>query len=421
MALASDEIASKGLQSSGAFDRLCALTAAVLSPELADEIAEWNWSGFGWDQFLDLAERHGILPMAARILLEHASGIPTEIELRLRSAYESNLQRSLWFAAELARIARHFDCRQLRVIPYKGPVLAQSLYGDLGMRSFSDLDFLISPTDFEASKQALAEIGYRPSAAFTAAVERMNLRIGYERSFDGAAGRHLVELQWALLPYFYAVGLRAGFRENNSRYNDSRDNDYYSGEFAADDLGVENLLARSSSMVIGGDEVLCLSPEDSLLVLCVHAAKHLWSRLIWIVDIAQTVRTQTIDYALVSRRANALGIARIAGVSLWLAEKVLQVSLPAGAEAMIVSDPQVELLGTKFAERLARGQEYELESTEYFKLIFQLRERRSDRWRYISRLVWTPSSGDVAAVRLPEKLFPLYRIVRLGRLARKII
>ena len=74
-----------------------------------------------------------------------------------------------------------------------------------GLRSFSDLDFLISPADFERAKQALAEIGYLPSANFAPAVERLWLRTGYERSFDGAAGKNLVELQWALLPRFYAV------------------------------------------------------------------------------------------------------------------------------------------------------------------------------------------------------------------------
>jgi hypothetical protein len=366
------------------------LAGAELPAERIERIANWNRSALDWSEVLHLAERHGVLPLAARNVLEHARGLPPEIERRLRSEYEANLRRSLWFTAELARIVQHFERRQLRAVPYKGPVLTQALYRDLGLRSFSDLDFLIAPADFERAKQALAEIGYRPSSELTPAVERWWLRVGYERSFDSAAGKHLVELQWALLSYFYGV-----------------------------DLGVEDLLARAGRTIVGGCEMPCLSPEDSVLVLCLHAAKHLWTRLIWLADIAEILRTGTIDYALVFSRARALGIVRILGISFWLVKNVLGAEVPKSAEEMMAADSRVPALGSEFAERLARGRDYDFESTEYFRLILKLRERRADRWRYLWRLVWTPGAGDIAAVRLPEALFPLYRVVRIGRLIEK--
>ena len=385
-------VSSRSLPRGDAFEFLCALAGAELAAERIERIANWNLLGVDWSEFFRLAEHHGVLPLAARNLIEHARGLPPEIERSLRSAYDANLRRSLWFTAELARIMQHFERRQLRAVPYKGPVLAQSAYRNVGLRNFSDLDFLISPADFDRAKRALAEIGYRPSAHFTPAVERFWLRKGYERSFDSAVGPNLVELQWALLPYFYAVDLR-----------------------------VEDLLGRAGRTVVGECEVPCLSPEDSLLVLCVHTAKHLWTRLIWLADIAETLRSQTIDHLLVLSRARVLGIARILGVSFWLAKNVLRAELPKPADELIAADPGVPALGSEFAERLASGAAYDFESTEYFRLILKLRERRDDRWRYIWRLVWTPGAGDVAAVRLPEALFPLYRIVRIGRLLRKVI
>jgi hypothetical protein len=394
--LATSLASSAALQSENEFALLCALAGAELSPERIERIANWNRSALDWSEVLRLAEHHGVLPLAARNLIEHARGLPPEIEHALGSAYAANLRRSLWFTAELARIMQHFERRQLRAIPYKGPVLAQSLYRDLGLRSFSDLDFLISSVDFGRAQQALAEIGYRPSLfltpVLTPTVERFWLRTGYERSFGSAAGKNLVELQWALLPYFYGV-----------------------------DLSVDDLLARAGRTVVGGREVPCLSPEDSLLVLCLHAAKHLWSRLSWLADIAETLRIQTIDDALVFSRARALGIARILGVSFWLVKNVLGAEIPTAVEEMIAADSQVPALGSEFAERLARGAGYDFESTEYFRLILKLRERRGDRWRYLWRLVWTPGTGDIAAVRLPGALFPLYRIVRIGRLMRRLV
>jgi putative nucleotidyltransferase-like protein len=403
-------MSSTTLKTENGFELLCALGSAELSPERRERIANWNLSGLDWSEVLRLAEYHGVLPLVARNLIElclesgrveNGRGLPPEVERSLRSAYEANARRSLWFTAELARIMQHFERRQLRALPYKGPVLAQAIYRDLGLRSFSDLDFLISPADFERAKQALAEIGYRSSGEFTPAIEcpaaeRLWLRTGYERSFDGAAGRNLVELQWAVLPHFYAVDLR-----------------------------VEDLLARAGKTVVGEREVPCLSPEDSVLVLCLHAAKHLWTRLIWVSDIAEALRsysgTQTIDYSLVFSRARALGIARILGVSFWLVENVLRAEIPKSAEEMIAADPRVPALGSEFAARLARGATYDFESTEYFRLILKLRERRGDGLRYLWRLIWTPGAGEIAAVRLPEALFPLYRMVRISRLMRKLV
>lgn len=423
------------LNRSSSFELLCACAVANPGPEQIARLENTVHSVFAksdqratnyenWNEFLRLAEHHGVLALAARSLTTHARGLPPQIEQALESAYTTNLRRSLWFAAELMRIMHHFAQKQLRALPYKGPVLAQAAYGDLGLRSFSDLDLLISPADFAPAKQALAEIGYRPSKELAPAVERLWLRTGYERSFDGPGGTNLLELQWDLLPYFYAVDSRAA------------------------GLQIDDLMSRAGCITLGATEdpahrrvnaqangwaevpanvkpnaqsdMLCLSPDDSLLVLCLHAAKHLWTRLIWVADIAETLRTPGIDCAEVVTRARALGITRMLGVSFWLAEHLLGAKIPAAALELFPHDSAVPLLGKECAARLASAASYDLESPEYFRHILKLRERPTDRARYLWRLVSTPGPGDVAAVALPEMMFPLYRVVRLGRLLRKL-
>ena len=373
------------------FDLLCTLTSVQLDPQRLGRIANCNLSALDGPEILRLAEYHGVLPLVARNLIEHSCGLPSEIAASLRSAYEENLRRSLRFTAELVRISRHLEHQHLRAIPFKGPVLAQLAYGDPALRSYSDLDFLISSANFDRAKRALADLGYRPSAAIDQSVERLWLRTGYERSFDSAAGKNLVELQWALLPRFYAVNLR-----------------------------VEDLLARATQTSIAGCQLPCLSPEDSVLVLCLHAAKHLWARLIWLSDIAETLHDQSIDHSQVFTRARDLGITRILGVSFWLVKNVLGADLPKVADAIIASDSRVSVLGREFAQRLAHAATYDFDSTEYFRLFLKLREKPGDRLLYMWRLVWTPGPGDVAALRLPRALFPLYRGVRAFRLLRKL-
>jgi hypothetical protein len=185
------------------------------------------------------------------------------------------------------------------------------------------------------------------------------------------------------------------------------------------DLGAEELLARAGRTVLGGRTLTSLSAEDSLLVLCVHAAKHLWMRLIWICDIAETMRTQVVDWDVVCARARTLGIVRMLGVGFWLVWELFGIPLSGPAQEIVDRDSGVRNLGEQFAARLARSATYDFESTEYFRWILKLRERRRDRVRYLWRLTGTPGEGDIAAVRLPEALFPLYRVVRAVRLMRK--
>ena len=380
------------LPSSPEFDLLRACSAVELTETRLSQLANCDRQTIDWKEFIRLAEHHGVLPLVSKNLLAHAPGLHEQVARSLQSAYETNIRRNLWFAAELARIANHFERKNLRAVPYKGAILAESVYGDLALRNFNDLDFLTASADFERGKQALAELGYHPSDTYRPEIERFWLRFGYERSFDGAAGKYLVELQWRILPRFYAV-----------------------------DLPTEELLERAVTASIGGQFLPTLSTEDLLLVLCLHAAKHLWMRLIWISDIAETVRTQNIDYNVLISRARALGITRIVGVSFWLAQNVREMVLPKFAEEIVNADLQVKALGQLFADRLQRSATYDFESSEYFRLILKLRERQLDRWRYFGRLVWAPGENDFAAVRLPEALFPLYRAVRLTRLVCRML
>jgi len=322
--------------------------------------------------------------------------VPAEIKQSVHSFYATNVKRGLWLAAELAAILEHFAKKGVPAIPYKGPVLAQSAYGNLALRTFHDLDLLIPLAQFAPAKNALAEIGFHPSQALSPPVERLYLHTGYERSFDGAAGKNMVELQWDLLPRFYAV------------------------DCSTAGMSVDALLSRAGRTSLGAAEVPCLSPEDSLLALCLHAAKHLWARLLWVADISATLRCHEIDFAAVAQRARALGIARIVAVSLRLAEQLLHTQLPATARELSTSQAEELLLTNEFVARLTRSAAYDFESPDYFLKIRRLRERPADRWRYLWRLLWTPGPGELAAIKLPEPLFPLYHVVRVGRLLRKL-
>src|ERR1700752_1529419 len=85
-----------GPQVEDGFSLLCALASAELSGEQIGCIANWDSTAVDWQEFIRLAEHHGIIPLAARNLIEHAHGLPKDIDATLRSSYEFNLKRGLW-------------------------------------------------------------------------------------------------------------------------------------------------------------------------------------------------------------------------------------------------------------------------------------------------------------------------------------
>jgi hypothetical protein len=64
---------------------------------------------------------------------------------------------------------------------------------------------------------------------------------------------------------------------------------------------------------------------------------------------------------------------------------------------------------------------FNIESVAYFRLMMRLRERSADRRRFLRRLVFTPGPGEWQALHFPAPLFPLYRLVRLSRLAARFL
>ena len=381
------------------FDLICACATTQPNSVQRAWIANFNWNQFDTAKLLDEAEIHGLLPLVAENLGRYARNLPEVFDQALAKGSAENCRRNLWFGAELSRIASHLAASNIEVIAFKGPMLAQTAYGDLALRSFSDLDFLVRPGDLERARQALAELGYTPSENWTASVERFWLKYGYEQSFDGVKSRHLIELQWSIVPRLFAFDLRrAEFR-------------------------IEDLFDRSTIQPLGWDPVhaiRALSPEDSLLMLCLHAAKHLWTRLGWVVDIAETLRRDRIDCALVVQRARQLGAARITGVGLTLARNLLACDIPEGLD-LLLEPAQVQTMAAEYGERLREGAGYNFDSPDYFKRVLRLRERAKDKLRFAFRLLWTPGPNDLKVVSLPEPLFPLYRAIRLGRLVRRIV
>jgi hypothetical protein len=342
-----------------------------------------------WETALRLADQHGTSSLLYQNLSRLADAVPSPVLASLRRRYERNVHKSLFLARELIRILNCLDALGIEVIPYKGVVMSEAYYGDMALRQSGDMDLFVRKRDVARIKNAVNDLGYTPRVPIPEDAEQDYIASGYEYTFDSYAGKNLLELQWALQPRFYAV-----------------------------DFDMDGLFERAVSVTVAGRRVKTPSPEDLLLVLSVHTAKHVWGRLIWLCDIAQIVKRENLNWDWVQSQARELGIERILHITLLLANRLLATPIPPPIENAILADRAARAFADQIAAAVAAGVTYEEQQLSYFRLMIRLRERRTDRLRFLARLTFTPGPGEWEAIRLPRTLFPLYHLVRLVRLAR---
>jgi hypothetical protein len=345
-------------------------------------------SGVDWEAVLRLVDHHGTSSLVYRNLSQLDDMVPPSVVAALRERYERNVHKALFLARELIRILDCLDAVGIEVIPYKGLVLAEVYYGDMALRQSGDIDLFVRKQDLTRVTKAIHELGYTTRVPIPEDATEDYIASGYECTFDSPAGKNLLELQWALQPHFYAV-----------------------------DFDMEGLFERAVNVTLAGRRVKTPAPDDLLLVLAVHAAKHVWGRLIWLCDIGQILKRENLDWDWIQSRAREFGIERILRVTLLLTNRFLGEPIPAAVESAMQSDRAARAFADEVAAAVARGVSYQEQQVSYFRLMMRVRERQMDRVRFMTRLTFTPGPGEWDAIRLPRILFPLYRVVRLARLA----
>jgi hypothetical protein len=320
---------------------------------------------------------------------------------QLRDYAHANALRNFSMVRELLKLLNLLEEHEVPAIPYKGPLLAASIYGDVSLRQFGDLDILIQQQDVLRAKDLLISQGYQPQIQLNAMQETTYLQSHREHKFVRTGGWMKVELHWRVAAHWQ---IPSSFP-----------------------LDFDCLWERHEGMPFAGTTVRNLSPEDSLLILCVHGSNHLWGRLEWICDVAQLTRVhQEMDWRQVMEQASRLGSERMLFLGLFLANDLLRAALPEEILQRLQADPVVKSLAVQVQEWLFREGDWQLELSEESAFFTTTRERLRDRVPYYLlylcaylRTAMAPSAKDRALLPLPRFLSFLYYLLRPIRLVRE--
>ncbi|MGH9942334.1 MAG: nucleotidyltransferase domain-containing protein [Pyrinomonadaceae bacterium] len=364
---------------------LCARTR--MDQSRARAIESLASSGLDWDFVTDYAARHGLTPLVTRHLHELCPHlVPVAASSRLRQLQQRTAALNTYLAHELLVVVREFERQGISAIAWKGPSLAVSAYGRLSLRQFCDLDILLRKEDVPRAAEILRGRGYALTPALDEVQLTMMLRTQCNLAFARDERRVIVELHWDVA----AKNFSAPFDR-------------------------EELWQRAGETPLNGGSVKTLAPEDLLLSLCVHGAKHQWERAAWVCDVAELLRAESgLDWGRLTLKARRSGSERLLWLGLSLAGKLLDAPLPPEIVREIACDPSLGRLCTIVSRRLLhedglRGGVSGLTG----QIMFQLgaRRRLRDKVRYLG-FVLSPTDEDLRRVKLSRRFTPLYYLLR---------
>ena len=261
------------------------------------------------DEFLEAARLHRIAPLAQVVTRDSAP----DLSERLRPDRHTAMARNMVAPVVLGELGRVLD--GLPWLTFKGATLSATAHPRPGLRTFMDIDALVSPADLREACRRLGEAGWH----------MLDMD-------DMLAARPIPgEMHW-VSPWGVNLDLHWSMINREARRN----------RFS---IRTDELIQRRRTVSLGDVEVPTLDLYDALVHVCVHSSLDGANRLLQLVD-ADGLARQIHDWRMLADRARRWR----AGAQVWLvlnrARQVMGTPLPDGlAGDLAVSAGLRALLG----------------------------------------------------------------------------
>jgi hypothetical protein len=342
-----------------------------------------------WDRFMRVVKRHRVPGLVWDALRSAAVALPPRVADQLESLVQHHVRRSLRLAAETSRLQNLLDAAGIAAVALKGAALEQLAYSSLSLKQTRDIDLLVPPDRAETALQLLERDGYTlslPAKKLSRMQRRALIRYGREIELFDLRRKLRVELQWR----------------------------------AADNLsllaGINAHAATQTISLAEGIAVRTLAPHDLFAYLCVHGARHCWSRLKWLADLNAFVAASNLGIEQLYRHAQKIGAGLCAAQALLLCERLLGLKLPAELLQEFEADPRSPSL-VAIAMRAITAPSAVHSDTGIGAVANNLRNqfllgRGLDFYAAQCRLGFA-GVADIVRLPLPRPLYFIYPLVRI--------
>jgi len=157
-----------------------------------------------WSFLIQKALKHGLIALLYQNLKKTCpDSVPADVLNQLRDYSIANALRNISLTDELFRLLQIFELHNIPAIPYKGPVLAASVYGDIALRQFTDLDIIIHEQDILMAEELLILHGYSPEFRLNGVQGRFFIRLQRDCKYVHNNRKFITEIQWGVVQRYF--------------------------------------------------------------------------------------------------------------------------------------------------------------------------------------------------------------------------
>lgn len=298
-------------------DTIALIAASIpLVPDAAQVRAAMTRPALDWDDVLYLADGHGITPLLYQLWqrLNLLELISPPAQTRMAQAYADNSTRNTDARREFRDVMGMMAHAGVETIVIKGLPLLEQLYPDPAERVLYDCDLLArDETQARRGYETLAAAGFTPVPTKTGAVVHKHLPSLWRRNGFVRRG------------YLFDV-MQPRPVEMHVLLWDTR----WRG---LDMLPLPDVWAHSRMIEVADTAVRVMSPEDTVIHLCVHLATHLVEREARVgqaIDIARLLaaRVTEIDWTRVLEASAQARVTRFVYLALCAVHTLTGAPLP---------------------------------------------------------------------------------------------
>jgi hypothetical protein len=377
------------------FRLLTILSRTSISPDLKVKLEILSRQSPSWNNLVSLAESHGVLPLVTRHLKAFDFlAIDKNVIKQAEAGTKSGAIKSFFLASELLRIQNVFQSAGISFIAFKGPALAQQAFGDTTIRTFSDLDLIVAPEELPAAVNELSSLSMTATPSRTKAelsellhsglLARLTHEHTFVRTKSPIPGYPLrVDLHWNVAPISF------------------------------ERIEYAQIAADPEAVLICGQKVDTLNAERCLVALAIHATKHQFADLKWLVDIAELAQRPDLNWDKIEEIANSWQATKIVDLSIYLATMIgYDLHPTAAAMARMEKYSDLEILASDTIELWSATSGIR---TVNLRQYYSYSCRALGSWKrallFLLNELFSPNMVAWQTVKLPAHLFSLYYII----------